>query len=76
MPAQKSHLNAENSPGHLSMSGNLRAMYRVTCSNPRGVLLCMWTCEANKAISRERHLLPIFDEVIRGLSGATVFGKL
>ena len=32
--------------------------------------------EANKAISRERHLLPILDEVIHGLSGATVFGKL
>ena len=36
-------------------------------------------CEANKtnnAISRERDLLPILDEVIHGLSGATVFGKL
>ena len=36
-------------------------------------------CEANKTnkgISRERDLLPILDEVIQGLSGATVFGKL
>ena len=36
-------------------------------------------CEANKtnkAISRKRDLLPILDEVIHGLSGATVFGKL
>ena len=30
----------------------------------------------NKAISRERDLLPILDEVIHGLSGATVLGKL
>ena len=36
-------------------------------------------CEANKtnkAISRERDLLSILDEVIHDLSSATVFGKL
>ena len=32
--------------------------------------------KTNKAISRERDLLPILDEVIHGLGGATVFGKL
>ena len=32
--------------------------------------------EANKAISRERHLLPTLDEVIHDLNGATVFSKL
>ena len=80
MPAQESHLNAENSPGHPSMSGNLRAIYRVTCSNPGGVHLCMWKCvrqtRQTKLSSRERDLLPILDEVIHDLSGATVFGKL
>ena len=37
------------------------------------VFACTWT---NKAISRERHLLPTLDEVIHDLNGATVFIKL
>ena len=32
--------------------------------------------EADKDISRERHLLPTLDEVIHDLNGATVFSKL
>jgi len=32
--------------------------------------------KTNKAISRERDLLLILEEVIHGLSGAAVFGKL
>ena len=41
-----------------------------------GVRLCVDMREAKKAISRERHLLPTLDEVIRDLNGATVFSKL
>ena len=43
---------------------------------PGGVRLCVDMLEANKAISRERHLLPTLDEVIHDLKGATVFSKL
>ena len=43
---------------------------------PGGVCLCVDMREANKAISRERHLLPTLDEVIHDLNGATVFSKL
>ena len=43
---------------------------------PGGVRLCVDVREANKAISRERHLLPTLDEVIHDLNGATVFSKL
>ena len=43
---------------------------------PGGVRLCVYMREANKAISRERHLLPTLDEVIHDLNGATVFSKL
>ena len=32
--------------------------------------------EANKAIERERHMLPTLDEVIHDLNGGTVFSKL
>ena len=43
---------------------------------PGGVRLCVDMREANKAILRERHLLPTLDEVIHDLNGATVFSKL
>ena len=43
---------------------------------PGGVRLCVDMGEANKAISRERHLLPTLDEVIHDLNGPTVFSKL
>ena len=43
---------------------------------PGGIRLCVDMRKANKAISRERHLLPTFDEVIHDLNGATVFSKL
>ena len=42
---------------------------------PGGVRLCVDMREANKDISRERHLLPIL-EVIHDLNHATVFSKL
>ena len=42
---------------------------------PGGVRLCVVMREANKAISRERHLLPTLDEVTHDLDGATVFSK-
>ena len=42
---------------------------------PGGVRLCVVMREANKAISRERHLLPTLDEVTHDLNGATVFSK-
>ena len=42
---------------------------------PGGVRLCVDMREANKDISRERHLLPIL-EVIHDLNDATVFSKL
>ena len=43
---------------------------------PGGVRLCVVMREANKAILRERHLLPTLDEVIHDQNGATVFSKL
>ena len=43
---------------------------------PGGVRLYVNMHDANKAISRERHLLPTLDEVIHDLNGATVFSKL
>ena len=42
---------------------------------PGGVRLCVDMREANKAISRERQLLPTLDEVIHDLNGATVFSN-
>ena len=41
-----------------------------------GVRLCVDMREANKAISRERHVMPTLDEVIHDLNGATIFSKL
>ena len=38
--------------------------------------MCLDMHEADKDISRERHLLPTLDEVIHDLNGATVFSKL
>ena len=43
---------------------------------PGGVRLCVDMREANKAIARERHLMPTLDEVAHDLNGAKVFSKL
>ena len=43
---------------------------------PGGVRLCVHMREANKAISREGHLLPALHKVMHDLNGATVFRKL
>ena len=43
---------------------------------PGGVRLCVDMREANKATSRERHLLPTLYEVIHDLNGTTVLSKL
>ena len=40
------------------------------------VRLCVDMREANKAIERERHIMPTLDEVIHDLNGAKVFSKL
>ena len=40
---------------------------------PGGVRLCVAMREANKAITRERHLMPTLDEVVHDLNGAKVF---
>lgn len=44
--------------------------------NPDEIRLCVDMREANKAISRERHMLPTIDELIHDLTGATLFTKL
>ena len=43
---------------------------------PGGVRLCVDMREANKAITRERHLMPTLDEVVHDLNSAKVFSKL
>ena len=43
---------------------------------PDGVRLCVDMREANKAIARERHLMPTLDEIIHDLNGASVFSTL
>ena len=43
---------------------------------PGGVRLCVDMRAANKAIIRERHLMPTLDEVVHDLNGAKVFSKL
>ena len=43
---------------------------------PGGVRLCVHMREANKAISREGHLLPTLHKVMHDLNGATVFRNL
>jgi len=43
---------------------------------PGGVRRCVDMREANKAIARERHLMPTLDEVAHDLNGAKVFSKL
>ena len=40
------------------------------------VRLCMDMREANKAVTRERHLMPTIDDLVADLNGATVFSKL
>lgn len=44
--------------------------------NPEEIRVCVDMREANKAIIRERHLMPTTDELIHDLNGASVFSKL
>ncbi|XP_052809099.1 uncharacterized protein K02A2.6-like [Mya arenaria] len=44
--------------------------------NTDEIRLCIDMREANKAIQRERHLLPTIDELINDLNGSTVYSKL
>lgn len=49
----------------------------VVVPKPSGqVRLCVDMREANKAIKREKHIMPTIDDLIADLSGATVFSKL
>ena len=41
-----------------------------------GVSLCVDMREANRAITRERHIMPTLNEVAHDLNGAKVFSKL
>jgi hypothetical protein len=40
------------------------------------IRLCVDMHNANKAIARERHILPTIDELIHDLSGSSVYSKL
>jgi len=40
------------------------------------VRLCVDMREANKAVMREKHLMPTIDDLVEDLNGATVFSKL
>ena len=40
------------------------------------VRLCVDMREANKAVKREKHLMPTIDDLVADLNGATVFSKL
>ena len=44
--------------------------------NPEEIRLCVDMREANKAIIRERHLLPTIEEIIHDLNGASTFSKV
>ena len=44
--------------------------------NPNEIRVCVDMREPNKAIIRERHLLPTVEEIIHDLNGSTVFSKL
>lgn len=44
--------------------------------NPDEIRLCIDMREDNKAIARERHLLPTVEELIHDLNGAAIFSKL
>ena len=43
---------------------------------PGGIRLCVDMRQANKAISRERHIMPTLDDIIYDLNGATIFSKV
>ena len=44
--------------------------------NSDEIRLCVDMHNANKAITRERHILPTIDELIHDLSGSSVYSKL
>ena len=44
--------------------------------NPEEIRLCVDMREANKAIRRERHIMPTMEELIVDLNGAKMFSKL
>lgn len=44
--------------------------------NPNEIRVCVDMREANRAIVRERHMLPTVEELIHDLNGAAVFSKL
>ncbi|KAK7099318.1 hypothetical protein V1264_003469 [Littorina saxatilis] len=48
----------------------------VVVPKKQGVRLCIDMREANKAIKREKHIMPTLDDLIADLNGSTVFSKL
>ncbi|XP_041349634.1 uncharacterized protein LOC121368936 [Gigantopelta aegis] len=48
----------------------------VVCKKAGGVRICVDMREPNKAIWRERHPVPTFDNLFADLNGSTVFSKL
>ena len=40
------------------------------------VRICVGMREANKAVKRQKHLMPTIDDLVADLNGATVFSKL
>ena len=40
------------------------------------VRICIDMCEANRAIKREKHIMPMFDDLVTELNRTTVFSKL
>jgi len=48
----------------------------VVTPKPNGIRICVDMREANKAISRERHIIPTIDDIMADLNGCTVFSKI
>ena len=48
----------------------------VVPKNSGQVRLCVDMREANKAVKREKHLMPTIDDLVADLNGATIFSKL